>query len=177
MKLNKLNSSIKTRFSFKTIGINFFYVFIGVIILLAFIVPYLSIFLDKTSTVKVFGFRNLRTFTYVIGLPSSLMVCSFLLLYISLKTKYSIGRLASYLFLYSSLFQFIWIFWDAADLPKTLYHISIAIASLFTAIFITKILIKTHIKRAANEKEFRQNAKKFIAEVKSRMDDQQIDSL
>ena len=104
------------------------------------------------------------------------MVCSFLLLYISLKTKYSIGRLASCLFLYSSFFQFIWIFWDAPDLPKTLYHISIAIGSFF-AFIVVKFFVQRNIKRAANEKEFRQNAKKFIAEVKSRMDDQQIDSL
>ena len=105
MKLNKLNLSIKTRFSFQTIALKLVYALIGAIILLAFIAPYLNIFLDKTSTVKVFGFKNFRTFTYVIGLPSSLMVCSFLLLYISLKTKYSIGRLASYLFLYSSFFS------------------------------------------------------------------------
>lgn len=176
MKLNKLNLSIKTRFSFQTIALKLVYALIGAIILLAFIAPYLNIFLDKTSTVKVFGFKNFRTFTYVIGLPSSLMVCSFLLLYISLKTKYSIGRLASCLFLYSSLFQFIWIFWDAPDLPKTLYHISIAIGSFF-AFIVVKFFVQRNIKRAANEKEFRQNAKKFIAEVKSRMDDQQIDSL
>ena len=176
MKLNKLNLSIKTRFSFQTIALKLVYALIGAIILLAFIAPYLNIFLDKTSTVKVFGFKNFRTFTYVIGLPSSLMVCSFLLLYISLKTKYSIGRLASCLFLYSSLFQFIWIFWDAHDLPKTLYHISIAIGSFF-AFIVVKFFVQRNIKRAANEKEFRQNAKKFIAEVKSRMDDQQIDSL
>ena len=174
--MNKLNLSIKTRFSFQTIALKLVYALIGAIILLAFIAPYLNIFLDKTSTVKVFGFKNFRTFTYVIGLPSSLMVCSFLLLYISLKTKYSIGRLASCLFLYSSLFQFIWIFWDAHDLPKTLYHISIAIGSFF-AFIVVKFFVQRNIKRAANEKEFRQNAKKFIAEVKSRMDDQQIDSL
>ena len=176
MKLNKLNLSIKTRY-IQTIALKLVYALIGAIILLAFIAPYLNIFLDKTSTVKVFGFKNFRTFrAYVIGLPSSLMVCSFLLLYISLKTKYSIGRLASCLFLYSSFFQFIWIFWDAPDLPKTLYHISIAIGSFF-AFIVVKFFVQRNIKRAANEKEFRQNAKKFIAEVKSRMDDQQIDSL
>ena len=101
MKLNKLNLSTKRKFSFPTIALKLVYVIIGAIILLAFVAPYLNIFLDKTSTTKVFGFKNFRTFTYVVGLPSSLLVCSFLLLYISLKTKYKIGKLASYLFLLS----------------------------------------------------------------------------
>ena len=172
MKLDKLILSTKTKFNLHTIVIYSIHIVTGAIILLAFVAPYLNIFLDKTSTTKVFGFKNLRTFSYVIGLPISLLVCSFMLLYISLKTKYKIGKLASYLFLYSSLYQFIWIFWNAPDLPKKIYHISIAAASLVTTIFIIKTLIKTKIKRAAELKEFQQNAQKFIAEAKRRIKQQ-----
>ena len=50
------------------------YIFYGAVILLSFIAPYSHIFFDKASTIKVFGFNNLRTFMYAIGLPCSILV-------------------------------------------------------------------------------------------------------
>lgn len=86
------------------------YIICGVVILLSFIAPYSHIFFDKASTIKVFGFNNLRTFMYTIGLPCSILVCSYLLIISNMRAKTKLNRVAGYLFLYSSIFHSIWLF-------------------------------------------------------------------
>lgn len=109
---------------------------IGVIVLLCFIAPYIHILLPKTSTVKVFGFRNLRSFMYAIGVPLSLFACATLFLF-SLNYLEGNKQLKKYLqaiaflFCYNAFFQFIWIFWATTDLSKPTYYTSIAFLSFF----------------------------------------------
>ncbi len=116
------------------IGVKILFTIIGVIILIGFIAPYLHIEMDKTSKIKVFGFRNMRSFLYSIGIPTSLLVCSSLFLYAtnyiveSKMKKYFI--FASLLFCYNSFFQYTWIFWAESDLSRGAYYASIAGLSL-----------------------------------------------
>ncbi len=85
---------------------------------------------------RVFGFSNTRTFLAALGIPLSLFICSYILLYVSIfrLIKYRTSFLIfSSLFLYSSIFQIIWVFWYRNDLPTHIYYTSIAISSiLFT---------------------------------------------
>lgn len=124
--------SIKTKFNLREIDLKL--IFIGALILISFIAPYLHIFLPKESTVKVFGFRNLRTFMYSFGLPVSLFACSCILTYAtSFINKDNFKKLfliTSLLFNYTSVFNFIWIFWASSDLSKLQYYISLALISL-----------------------------------------------
>ncbi|WP_348707012.1 hypothetical protein [Tenacibaculum sp. 190524A02b] len=75
----------------------------------------------------------------------SLFLCSTLLLiaskYIEEKYVKSFFTNVSFLFLWSSLFQFIWIFWDRQDLPKSAYYISIIFLSATSALLFRKVLI------------------------------------
>ncbi|CAL2078168.1 hypothetical protein [Tenacibaculum sp. 190524A02b] len=120
-------------------------IFIGAVIILFVIAPYIHIFSDKTDRIKVFGFRNLRSFLYVIGLPMSLFLCSTLLFiaskYIEEKFVKSFFTKVSFLFLWSSFFQFIWIFWDRKDLPKSAYYISIIILSVVITLVFKQLLV------------------------------------
>ncbi|MCD8425737.1 hypothetical protein LNJ40_10555 [Tenacibaculum dicentrarchi] len=116
----------------------------GAITILSVIAPYIHIFLDKTDQIKIFGFRNIRTFLYVLGLPISLFSCAVFLLY---STKFmnetspkKYFKKISFLFLWSSFFQFIWIFWDKQDLPKVTYYIIILLISFFTTYYFKKAI-------------------------------------
>lgn len=100
------------------------------ITVVAFIIaPYVHVFLEKTSTEKIFGFKNLKFFMYVIGLPMSLFLCSTLLLVASKFIKEKFVKVffttISFLFVWSSFFQFVWIFWQGEDLSKFTYYFSI----------------------------------------------------
>ncbi|CAL2086913.1 Oxygen sensor histidine kinase NreB (modular protein) [Tenacibaculum sp. 190524A02b] len=117
------------------------------ITLLFVIAPYIHIFLDKKSKVKIFGFKNARYFMYAIGTPLSLFLCSLFLLMATkhIKEKYnkSFYSTVSFLFTWSCFFQFIWIFWDRQDLPKPTYYFSIVILS----VIISKVFIQFLHKR------------------------------
>ena len=118
-------------------------ILLGAVLLLCFIAPYIHIILSKEDTHKVFGFRNLRSFLYAIGLPISLFTCATLLLFAGKYVPSSIQKvyikIGGFLFLYSAVFQFIWIFWATTDLSKGMYYLSIALIS----IVVTVLYIKT----------------------------------
>lgn len=101
---------------------------------MSFIAPYLHIELPKTSKVKVFGFRNLRSFMYAFGMPLSLFTCTSLFLYATSYIKEQkikkIFLVISLMFNYTSIFHFVWIFWSQKDLPKGQYYLAISILSL-----------------------------------------------
>lgn len=88
----------------------------------------------------------MRSFLYAIGLPISLLTCSLSLLYstkfitIELPRKYF--SIISLLFLWSSFFQFIWIFWDRQDLPKETYYTFIIVMSFLTSFFFQKAIVQ-----------------------------------
>ena len=141
----KTNNSelIKKKYKALPIEIKVLSVLVGAIIVLSFIAPYIHIILSKKSNIKVFGFNNLRGFMYAFGTPFSLLICSSLL---TLASKYIFERvpkicfkICGLIFLYSSIFQFIWIFWAATDLPKSAYYISIAILSFVPILITNKI--------------------------------------
>ncbi|SNR14455.1 membrane protein of unknown function [Tenacibaculum jejuense] len=132
---------------------------IRIIIFTSVIAPYIHIFLSKKDTVNVFGFNNLRTFLFVIGLPISLFTCANVLLYITKfmeKNSPKIQvRIIAILFLWSSFFQFIWIFWDRQDLPKPLYYISIVVLSFvstvtFNSFIHTRESTRVRLQKAVN---------------------------
>lgn len=134
--------SIKTKYSLRTTDLKF--IIIGALILIAFIAPYLHIFLPKESTVKVFGFRNFRTFMYSFGLPLSLFACSNILIYAStfVKEFKKPFTICGFLFNYTSIFHFVWIFWADTDLSRTQYYISIvAISLVFTLVYANFIIL------------------------------------
>lgn len=117
-------------------------VVLGVAAVLFIVAPYIHIFIDKTSLNKVFGFKNLRSFLYVIGLPLSLFFCALLLLY---ATKYmpknspkKYFSTVAFLFLSSSFFQFIWIFWEREDLPESAYYTIISVLSIIMSFSFVK---------------------------------------
>ena len=161
--------------NFQLIGNNLIYILSGAAILFAFAAPYLHIFLNKRSTVKVFGFLNMQSFMYVIGLPCSLLVCSCLLLHLSLKVKERTVYMAAFLFLYSSFFQFIWIFWYKPDLPKSIYFISVALGSMIASYLIYLIFRyqkkkeQQRLKKAQETKRFEKNTIELIKSLKSKV--------
>ncbi|MGH1384000.1 hypothetical protein [Kordia sp.] len=140
---------IKKKYKALPIETKVLIVLVGAIIVISFIAPYIHIFLSKTSKDKVFGFNNLRAFTYASGTPYSLLICSSLLI---LASKYIFERvpkicfkICGHIFLYSSIYQFIWIFWAASDLPKPAYYSSIAILSLIPILISNKIYSRYHL--------------------------------
>lgn len=118
---------------------------VGAIIILFVIAPYLHIFMESQDTNKVFGFKNMRSFMYVIGLPLSLFLCSSLLLmaaqYIKEKQIKIFFTIVAFLFFWSSFFQFIWIFWDRQDLPRVYYYSSLIILSLGVSLLYHKLFV------------------------------------
>lgn len=166
MKSKKLNLLTKRMSSLRLIAneIRVIYIIYGAVILLSFIAPYSHIFFDKASTIKVFGFNNLRTFMYAIGLPCSILVCSYLLIISNIRAKTKLNRVAGYLFLYSSIFHFIWIFWPGSDLPENAYYFSIAISSLVAVIFIRLL-----IKKRQQAEMFERNTSEFIEAVRAKI--------
>ncbi len=120
-------------------------IILGVVIIAFITAPYLHMFVEKSSTEKVFGYKNIRYFVWIIGLPSSLLMCSLLLMkassYIQEKNTKNFFTTISFLFIWSSLFQFIWIFWEIDDLPKSFYYASITILSCLTAIIFQKLIL------------------------------------
>ena len=153
----------------QTIGVNILFMLIGAIILIGFIAPYLHIEMDRTSTSKVFGFRNLRTFFYSIGIPTSLLICSSLFLY---ATNYiNESRIKKYfvfvalLFCYNSFFQYIWIFWSESDLSRGTYYASIAGLS-FGFCCAYYLLYKFYIPTIVKLKEALQEAISFFVGAK-----------
>ncbi|WP_430412839.1 hypothetical protein [Kordia sp.] len=140
---------IKKKWKVLTIETKLLLSIFGAIIVLSFIAPYIHIPLSKTSIVKVFGFRNLRSFMYASGTPYSLLVCSFLLIlaskYIFESVPKIFFKICGLVFLYSSIFQFIWIFWAATDLPKSAYYSSITVLSLVPIYIINRLYNKYQI--------------------------------
>ncbi len=64
-------------------------------------------------------------------------------------------RIIAVLFLWSSFFQFIWIFWDRQDLPKPLYYISIVVLSFvstvtFNSFIHTRESTRVRLQKAVN---------------------------
>lgn len=175
MKSTKLNLLTRIKLNFQLIGNSLINSFSGAAILFAFAAPYLHMFLNKTSTEKVFGFLNMQSFMYAIGLPSSLMVCSCLLLHLSFKVKQRTVYMASFLFLYSSFFQFIWIFWYEPDLPKSLYFISVALGSLVASYLIYLIFRyqkkkeQQRLKKEQETERFERNTIELIKSLKSKV--------
>ncbi len=145
-------------FKAQAIGTKFLLVLLGAIIVMAVIAPYIHIFLDRKDTVEVFGFRNLRNFLYAIGLPISLFFCASLLFYTTKYIKEDSPKLylkiVSSLFLWSSFFQFIWIFWDRQDLDKSFYYFSmIMLSAIICTGFISLANTITKINRIKTRKE------------------------
>ena len=118
-------------------GIDLRLIFIGVVILVCLIAPYVHILVDNDSQVEWFGFSNLRVFLYSIGMPISLLCASCIILtatnFISDNKFKTYFISVALLFNYSSVFYLIWIFWSSSDLTETQYYMSIAgISLLFT---------------------------------------------
>ena len=161
--------STKEKLKARTIGVKILFIITGVIILIGFIAPYVHIEMDRTSNVKVFGFRNLRSFFYSLGIPTSLLVCSSLFLYAtnyineSGIKKYFV--LTSLLFCYNSFFQYIWIFWSESDLSRGAYYTSIAGLSLVFS-FAYYLLYKFYTPTIIKLKEALQEAISFFVGAK-----------
>ena len=143
---SKNNLSTKTKYKLQTTGIKLGVLVIGVIVVMCVIAPYIHIFLDKKDTVKVFGFRNLKTFLYSFGMPLSLFGCSSLLFYSVKDHKERFKKVclqsASFLFLWSSFFQLIWVFWSGKDLSKSMYYVSMILLSISTSAIYTVFVLK-----------------------------------
>lgn len=138
--LKKSGKSTKVTYTRRATGDNYKYVMIGAIVLLSIIAPYIHMFFDKTSNKEIFGFTKMRDFLYAIGVPSSLLTCSMLLMYtlslISDKKKQKYLMVVAVLFLFNSFFQFIWIFWSGSDLSNEAYYFSvIGLSILFTSVY------------------------------------------
>ena len=81
-----------------------------------------------------------------------------------MRAKTKLNRVAGYLFLYSSIFHFIWIFWSGSDLPENAYYLSIAISSLVAVIFIRLL-----IKKRQQAEMFERNTSEFIEAVRAKI--------
>lgn len=157
----KMNNSelIKKKYKALPIEVKVLIFLVGAIIVASFVAPYIHIFLSKTSKEKVFGFRNLRSFLYASGTPYSLLICSSLLI---LASKYIFERvpklcfkICGLIFLYSSIYQFVWIFWASTDLPASAYYSSIAIFSLIPILITNKIYNKYYLSLEVKKQSIR----------------------
>jgi len=94
---------------------------------------------------KLFGYRSPRTFLYAIGTPITMLFFALLVLSITHLIGEQVIRLAIYFstlcLLFIAVYHIVWIFWPRNDFPKNLYHLSIALMSLF-AILIARLLMK-----------------------------------
>lgn len=83
--------------------------------------------------------------------------------------------MAAFLFLYSSFFQFIWIFWYEPDLPKSLYFISVALGSLVASHLIYLIFRyqkkkeQQRLKKEQETEKFERNTIELIKSLKSKV--------
>lgn len=102
------------------------------------------------------GFTNARRFWYAAGMPTTMFFFAILFLIAS----EAIGdrnirraiRFSSLVFFLISVYQLVWVLWPGQDLPKSMYHLAIAVMSVIATIICYlltryKLGLKTKIER------------------------------
>ncbi|TPN82755.1 hypothetical protein [Aquimarina algicola] len=99
---------------------------------------------SKESTVKVFGFNNMRAFLFAIGFPLTLFILSifgaFLANLLELKPYKRVVKLASITFTSVAVYFIVWTFWYRNDFNIYLYYIAICIVSILSSYAIFMLL-------------------------------------
>lgn len=127
LKKKKLKSQEKADIGKAKINLFIFLMTLGAIV--AAIAPFSHIPFDKTSTVKVFGFRNARVFLYSLGMPVTIflssLIMSFTSNFIEIKLVYKVVRNVSIIFLSIALYYLIWTFTasSAKDWNPIVYYL------------------------------------------------------
>ena len=95
---------------------------------------------------KLFGFSSVRRFWYAIGQPIALFYFSLIFLGFSSRiTDNDLKKAARFsggCMFFISTYYLIWVMWPNQDLPKSLYHLAIALMSMMGAI--TAVLINRY---------------------------------
>ncbi len=111
---------------------------------LATIAPFLHILFPRESQVKVFGFRNARSFFYAIGIPITLFISSIILSYISnfisLQAISKAVRNIAFVFLTIASYYIAWTLWAKGDFPPILYYSMLVLVSLLFGYLINQLL-------------------------------------
>lgn len=132
-------------FNLRLTDLNFIInIIISIGVILAAIAPFLHIIPSKESTDKVFGFNNLRSFLYALGLPVSLLTISIFVAFLSnlleLRPYKEVIKVASWIFISVSMYFIVWTFWYREDFNVYLYYLAIILISVLTAYSINKML-------------------------------------
>ncbi|WP_438712648.1 hypothetical protein ACSTS3_10490 [Aquimarina muelleri] len=152
--MNKKNSKSKKKifksqeneFIFKKAKINLIILIITLGAIVAAIAPFSHIPFDRTSTTKVFGFRNARVFLYSLGMPITILlgslIMSFTANFIEIKLVFKVLRNVSIVFLSVALYYLIWTFTASStkDWNPILYYLMALSISISIGVLINKYL-------------------------------------
>ncbi len=135
--------SKKTEPKVQETGINRF--FISLITVIGTIVPFIHIVFPNGYMPDVFGYNDLETFLFAIGMPISiLMIGISLLLFSGLieeRLRYFI-RNTAFTSIFTGSFFIIWSLWYTKDLPPILYYLSLTVIALIVTLSFRWFFIK-----------------------------------
>ncbi len=144
-KDQKPTLSTKKKSNHQSIGINIFINTIIVIgVILGAIAPFLHIIPSKESTIKVFGFNNMRAFLFAFGFPFTLFVLSIFIAFLAnlleLRPYKRVIKLASITFTSVAMYFIVWTFWYRNDFDVYLYYSAICVVSILSSLGIFMLL-------------------------------------